>query len=1477
MRRIGTRWAALIASFGLLGLVPVGPASAADEPPTAAEADGVSAAADASISGGLTLTGPDQASTGDIVDLVITPPSGAAAFEAVLDFDDAALDFGGFYPSDERTTISLTAEQEGSIAILGYRCLDRACDSGLATDLGTVTARFSIVDGGRHRVRLARSLFVTLDGSTIESPSAQLTLQVDGSESETSGSDGPGLSADRKVVAPRGASADLSGEGLVSGMDVVEANLAWSDVRRRGAPCGLDNQRLQRADLDGSGCIDAADFVAIATAVAAEPGATGSITSTGEADVPASDLQRPLDGATATDSATAAAEADIAILADPIPMVVNSTSDEFDSNLNNGICDTASGVCSLRAAILQANANFGPDIIHFDIPGNGPHQIVLGDSLPTINDTTGGVTIDGYTEPGASANTSELLSNADIRIEIVGPGDISGVTMPITSGGNTIRGLAMYRSFWNIHLTGDGSVGNLIVGNFIGTNAAATVDPRSGARDQAGIEIGSRASENQIGTVALADRNVISGNYYSGIRINHAGTKGNRIQNNLIGLRPDGSNSLYTDIAGVDVQWGAEETLIGGYQRHAGNVVTGVRRYGIDLSHSSKNNIVVGNYLGTDATGTQRPSHAANDVGIAIKDNTVGNTIEQNVIGGNRLYGVWHRHNFTGVNYFRYNRIGVGSDGGNVGGRGVGIHLTGHDTTYESNIIANNSSDGIQVTNYNGGNGFSPPQYTERNDLPRNSFFNNGGADVDLQNGSNNNVGRPSISSVSNGFASGSACGNCRIELYAADGNEARQFLASTTAASNGSWSISDSRISNLRLRAQATSSNDDSSEFSSTVTVGSPSDSASPTIAPIADQSGLQYGLISVQVDANDPDGNPLVFSAIGLPAGVDVDPVSGVISGRPGSVGVHDVNVRVDDGTRTVHREFQWTVLEVNLAPVLTPPSGGTVIDDFESDRGWQRNPGGNDTATTGLWEVGVLQASPSSGGRIYQLGDTPSGSGALSTGRLGGSSVGTHDIDNGLTTIRSPQLTIPADATSVTFQHYFAYLDNATEDDLFTTTVIDQNGNRTTVYSLRGSPSLRPANWLEASFDGSPWAGQTIQIEFAAGDLGSASLIEAAVDDLTVLSSSALGTVGDVVRLPIAATDANDDPLTFTASGLPGDLSISNAGIITGRLVDAGSYTVTVTATDPGGLQDTIQYGWTVLPGAGRTTGTIGGAALADGNGVEGVNVDLFTENRVSYLRSTLTDGSGNYFFADLDPGCYVATLVAPASIEFTSGQYANRAVCVAAGEDQTVAPALVVTPGNSGTAVGGAVTDGLGQPVSALSVDLFSANADGSRITYLRSTQTGTDGLYRFDLAGAGCYAVVLIAPADQTFVGGSQYAQRSTCVVADQEVLDLNAQLAGDSSADSEVSGSITDGGAPVVGAEADLFVATADGSRGEFLQATNTDQQGQYSFEVDAGCYVVVLIAPVDRTFSGSGTRYLQVGGCASAGQPLIISGQLSN
>ncbi|WP_194897838.1 beta-1,3-glucanase family protein [Catenulispora pinisilvae] len=83
----------------------------------------------------------------------------------------------------------------------------------------------------------------------------------------------------------------------------------------------------------------------------------------------------------------------------------------------------------------------------------------------------------------------------------------------------------------------------------------------------------------------------------------------------------------------------------------------------------------------------------------------------------------------------------------------------------------------------------------------------------------------------------------------------------------------------------------------------------------------------------------------------------------------------------------------------------------------------------------------------------------------------------------------------------------------------------------------------------------------------------------------------TVGAAANLQISGTDSSGGSLTFTASGLPTGASISAAGLITGTLSTAGSFSTTVTATDSGGTSGSTSFTWTV-----NTAGSGGGCAGA-----------------------------------------------------------------------------------------------------------------------------------------------------------------------------------------------------------------------------------------------------------------------------------------
>lgn len=179
-----------------------------------------------------------------------------------------------------------------------------------------------------------------------------------------------------------------------------------------------------------------------------------------------------------------------------------------------------SGAGSLRQAILDANDSPNgdtPDLIAFDVPGPGVHTINVGAEglgrLPTITDP---LTIDGYTQPGASPNTLPVGGNAVLRVELNGSGAGPSAGLTIFAGSTTVRGLVINR-FELAGISIRGFTDNVIEGNFIGTDASGTI----GLANQNGISI-SLSSSAIIGGTTPEARNVISGNRSDGVFIDNS-------------------------------------------------------------------------------------------------------------------------------------------------------------------------------------------------------------------------------------------------------------------------------------------------------------------------------------------------------------------------------------------------------------------------------------------------------------------------------------------------------------------------------------------------------------------------------------------------------------------------------------------------------------------------------------------------------------------------------------------------------------------------------------------------------------------------------------------------------------------------------------------------------------------------------------------------------------------------------------------
>jgi hypothetical protein len=147
-----------------------------------------------------------------------------------------------------------------------------------------------------------------------------------------------------------------------------------------------------------------------------------------------------------------------------------------------------------------------------------------------------------------------------------------------------------------------GASGNLVAGNFLGTDASGTLD-RANAREGVRIQ---QAPHNTVGGTTTAARNLISANHW-GVILNGASAAGNTIEGNLIGTDITGNAPLGNgnEVDGVLIQAGASGNLVGGPAPEAGNTLAFNVRNGVRVedSGSVRNAILTNRIFSNGALG----------------------------------------------------------------------------------------------------------------------------------------------------------------------------------------------------------------------------------------------------------------------------------------------------------------------------------------------------------------------------------------------------------------------------------------------------------------------------------------------------------------------------------------------------------------------------------------------------------------------------------------------------------------------------------------------------------------------------------------------------------------------------------------------------------------------------------------------------------------------------------------------------------
>lgn len=511
-----------------------------------------------------------------------------------------------------------------------------------------------------------------------------------------------------------------------------------------------------------------------------------------------------------------------------------------------------SGPGTLRECLLNQVPG---DVINFStsvFPPSSPATIFVDSELPslegniTLDASNAGVVLDGSHittdwAPGLYIpSDNNIVRGLQIYhfsgqgINVHGQNNVIGGNRNLGNGptgqGNVVsanhhNGIEMNNdNAWDIPITG-----NQIIGNLIGTDVTGKVAKGNGR----GVSLRG-AAQNQIGSSVPGEGNVISGSLGDGIGFYGDRTTENTIEGNLIGTDISGTQALPNNGMGIIIECQANHNLV------KGNVISGNRDNGILIyDDTSDYNVVVGNKIGTDISGTQAiPNHgwggigiglaaynriggtapgegnliSGNDVGVAI----AGNYAELNLVLGNRfgtditgqfavgsqhdgivLFGVTHTivggataaegNWFAGEVFYGFhstsdktivigNHFGVAADGiSPLTGEWANISIEGGDRNL---IQGNQSAFGNMGVELNGAQG---------NTLRRNSIYGNVFRGIYLSNGANGNLPAPVLSLDAAG-GSGTTCAGCTVELFLDANGQGQHYLTSLVADGSGAF-----------------------------------------------------------------------------------------------------------------------------------------------------------------------------------------------------------------------------------------------------------------------------------------------------------------------------------------------------------------------------------------------------------------------------------------------------------------------------------------------------------------------------------------------------------------------------------------------------------------------------------------------------------------------------------------------------------------
>ena len=327
---------------------------------------------------------------------------------------------------------------------------------------------------------------------------------------------------------------------------------------------------------------------------------------------------------------------------------------------------------------------------------------------------------------------------------------------------------------------------------------------------QSGILLTNGAKNNLIGETTskvpvecILACNLISANGGDGIVIEGEGSNDNIISGNFIGTDATGSHPMGNAERGIFILNGAQGNTI------SYNLVSGNGNDGVPVEGSqTQYNLVRNNYIGSNSSASRQIGNTGS--GLYIANGAAYNTFSDNLICGN-IHGVYLANEGTRFNQIMNNHIGTTLDGNDkLGRQNVGIIIdrgASDNLVGPGNVIAFHETNGIFISDDN----------TLHNQITQNWIFNNAQAAVELKSEANLDLQPPAILSLDSRTVTGKSLPLARIEIFTDTQDEGQHFEGSVKTDEQGlfTFQLPSGRFTESHLTATVTDAEMNTSRYS--------------------------------------------------------------------------------------------------------------------------------------------------------------------------------------------------------------------------------------------------------------------------------------------------------------------------------------------------------------------------------------------------------------------------------------------------------------------------------------------------------------------------------------------------------------------------------------------------------------------------------------------------------------------------------------